>query len=411
MKAAKTLENNPYRDDTALGAVLAALGGASQAKLVGGAVRGALLGEGVADIDIATTHTPAQATALLEQAGIKVVPTGIDHGTVTAVVDGRGFEITTLRRDVETDGRRAVVAFTQDWLEDAKRRDFTMNTLLMDMDGAVYDPTGQGISDLENGIVRFVGEAAVRIAEDGLRILRFFRFHARYGRGAPDASGYDACVHNRHLIANLSRERVTQEIEKLVMAWGAGEAIQAMVSGEILGEVWQENFNEDDHVLVQELVEQTSIAQPETLVFAYSVYQENPVALEEILNKYFVFSNKKKAFLISCIKVVQEPFDSVLQGLYLHGMDVVLGAIILSSVINEEIEDIAMIEGTLELVQEMTVPVLPIGAKDLIADLGFSEGPQLGVALKKVEAWWLQKNTAPDRNACLDYAKRLAPAS
>ncbi len=175
--------------DPSLRSVLAAL---PEARLVGGSVRDAVVGREVADIDLATPRRPEAVMQALRDAGLKAVPTGIEHGTVTAVAGGRGFEVTTLRRDVATDGRHAVVAFTDDWQQDAARRDFTINAMSMTPDGAVFDYFG-GREDLHAGRVRFVGDAATRIAEDYLRVLRFFRFHARYGLGAPDpaATGGD----------------------------------------------------------------------------------------------------------------------------------------------------------------------------------------------------------------------------
>src|ERR1700743_2625281 len=169
-------------------AVMNALG---DARFVGGVVRNALLGKPVDDIDIATPLTPDEVTKRLQASKLKAVPTGIEHGTITAVSNGRPFEVTTLRRDVATDGRRAVVAFTTDWSEDAERRDFRLNALYLDMQGRLYDPVGQGGADARAGRVIFVGDAAPRIREDYLRILRFFRFHAWYGRGAPDAAGLE----------------------------------------------------------------------------------------------------------------------------------------------------------------------------------------------------------------------------
>ena len=181
----------PWMTAPATLAVMDALesrGGAGCARFVGGAVRNALLGQPVGDIDIAATLVPDQVIAALRAARLKAVPTGIEHGTVTAVADGRPYEITTLRRDVETDGRRAVVAFTTDWAQDAGRRDFTLNALYADRQGALLDPTGRGIADARAGRIVFVGEAKARVREDYLRILRFFRFHAWYGRGEPDAA-------------------------------------------------------------------------------------------------------------------------------------------------------------------------------------------------------------------------------
>ncbi len=182
-----------FLTDPALGHVWDVL---PEARVVGGAVRDALADRAVVDIDLATSRPPADTMAALRQAGVKVVPTGLGHGTVTAVVDGRGFEITTLRRDVETDGRHAVVAFTEDWRLDASRRDFTINAMSMARDGTLFDYF-DGTADLQAGRVRFVGDPATRIAEDYLRILRFFRFYARYGRMPPDL-GHAGRVARRH---------------------------------------------------------------------------------------------------------------------------------------------------------------------------------------------------------------------
>jgi poly(A) polymerase len=178
---------------------LEAAGGPGCARFVGGCVRNAILKRPIDDIDIATTLTPDQVTEALTKAGLKAVPTGVDHGTVTAVSRGRPYEITTLRRDVETDGRRAVVVFTTDWAEDAQRRDFRLNALYADPSGKLYDPTAGGLADARAGRIIFVGDAETRIREDGLRILRFFRFFAWYGRGEPDAVGLAACASLRGL--------------------------------------------------------------------------------------------------------------------------------------------------------------------------------------------------------------------
>ena len=186
-----------------------------EARVVGGAVRDALAGRPITDIDLATPRTPEQVTKALQEAGIRVVPTGIDHGTVTAVLGERSFEITTLRRDVETDGRHAVVAFTDDWRTDAARRDFTINAMSMARDGEVFDYFG-GIADLRAGIVRFVGDPATRIAEDHLRILRYFRFFARYSAGPADAAALAAIRAGASGLGKLSAERVWSELSRIL---------------------------------------------------------------------------------------------------------------------------------------------------------------------------------------------------
>ena len=195
-----------------------------ETRLVGGCVRDALLGRTASDVDLATTLLPQTVTERARAAGLKVVPTGIEHGTVTLVVDGEPHEVTTLREDVETDGRHAVVRFGRDFAQDAERRDFTINALSLSADGTLHDTTG-GVADLAAGRVRFIGEAAIRIREDALRLLRFFRFHARYGDGAPDPEGLAAAIAARDSLFRLSRERVRAEFLKLLLAPRAVAAV------------------------------------------------------------------------------------------------------------------------------------------------------------------------------------------
>ncbi len=204
-----------------------------EVRVVGGAIRNTLMGLPVNDVDCATTALPADVTARARAAGMRTVPTGIEHGTVTVVVSGAAYEVTTLRRDVETDGRRAVVAFGRDWEADAGRRDFTMNALYADQDGTLYDFVG-GVEDCLARQVRFIGAPVDRIREDYLRILRFFRFHAAYGHGAPDADGLSACLRERDGLGRLSLERLGQETIKLVVAPGAPETAWVMSDGGIL---------------------------------------------------------------------------------------------------------------------------------------------------------------------------------
>jgi len=208
-------------------------GNGEETRIVGGAVRDLLLDEPVGDVDLATTALPQETIRRGQRAGFKAVPTGIEHGTVTLVTEGIGFEVTTLREDVETDGRRALVRFGRDFVADALRRDFTVNALALDRAGAVHDHAG-GLADLAVRRIRFIGDAGSRIREDYLRILRFFRFHARYGAGAPDPEGLAACIAGRAGLAGLSRERVRAEVMKLVVAPGVVGVIEAMAGAGLL---------------------------------------------------------------------------------------------------------------------------------------------------------------------------------
>jgi poly(A) polymerase len=214
--------------------VLALLNGnGEEARVVGGAVRNALLKIPIGDIDIATTALPDEVVRRAKAAGVKCVPTGIDHGTVTLVVEAHPFEVTTLRQDTETYGRKAKVAFGRDWVRDGERRDFTINGLSVDAEGVVHDHVG-GLADIETKRVRFIGDANQRIAEDYLRILRFFRMHAAYGVGEPDRTGYLACIAGRAGLSSLSAERVRMEMLKLLVAEGAGVAVLAMADAGLL---------------------------------------------------------------------------------------------------------------------------------------------------------------------------------
>jgi poly(A) polymerase len=204
-----------------------------EARVVGGAVRNALLKLPIGEIDIATTALPAEVIRRAKAAGIKSVPTGIEHGTVTLVVDAQPFEVTTLREDIETFGRKAKVAFGRDWARDAERRDFTINSMSVSTDGVVHDYVG-GRDDIAARRVRFIGDPDRRIAEDYLRILRFFRIHAAYGSGEPDRAGYLACIRARLGLAHLSAERLRMEILKLTVAAGAAGAVTAMADGGLL---------------------------------------------------------------------------------------------------------------------------------------------------------------------------------
>src|SRR6201997_1826431 len=228
MSGARVLDNAPWLTSGPTARVLELLNGnGEEARVVGGAVRNALLKIPTGDIDVATTALPEEVLRRAKAAGIKSVPTGIEHGTVTLVADGQPFEVTTLREDTETFGRKAKVAFGRDWVGDAHRRDFTINALSADLDGVVHDYVG-GLADIAERRVRFIGDPKQRIEEDYLRILRFFRIHAAFGAGEVDRKGYLACIGARAGLASLSAERVRMEVVKLLVADGAVGAVMAM---------------------------------------------------------------------------------------------------------------------------------------------------------------------------------------
>ncbi|MFN3727793.1 MAG: CCA tRNA nucleotidyltransferase [Allosphingosinicella sp.] len=235
------LPDAPWQDGEDMRRLLATLGSAEgDTRFVGGCVRDTMFGIPVADVDLATRLLPEEVIRRLEEARIKAVPTGLAHGTVTAVIRGKPVEVTTLRRDVSTDGRRATVAFTDDWREDAGRRDFTINALSADpASGEIFDYFG-GLDDLEARRVRFIGDPLTRIAEDHLRILRFFRFYARFGEGAPDGDGLDACTRRANDLMALSRERIAGELLRLLALPDPAPTVRIMIERGILKPVLPE---------------------------------------------------------------------------------------------------------------------------------------------------------------------------
>lgn len=345
------------------------------ALFVGGCVRNSLLKKPVKDVDIAVQFEPDVVQRILNEAGVKTIPTGIEHGTITAVIEGMSFEITSLRKDVETDGRRAVIAFTQDWAEDARRRDFTMNTLLSDIHGNIYDPTGHGLEDLKAGRVVFVGQADQRIAEDVLRILRFFRFHLYYGHGAPDELALVACKNAAHKINVLSRERITQEFFKLLEHDDPRDVMGMMYDCGIL----MEFVNPRDW--------QKLAFYPQALVERLCVINQTV----DKMNKFFVIP-KTIQKLIGAIRSTMEQNrlvdeQTLKQVMYYHGRDVARHAFTIQHA-HGEIPDHFIVQGQ-DILAHWDIPVFPITGDDLIAQ-GYSPGKALGEELKRREQEWVE---------------------
>ena len=266
-------------------------------RYVGGAVRDTLLGWDVTDVDLATPLLPEVVMARLEAARIKAVPTGLDHGTVTAVADGRNYEITTLRRDVETHGRRATVAFSTDWQEDAARRDFTFNALYADPNsGEIFDYFG-GREDLDAGIVRFIGDADERISEDFLRILRYFRFLARYGKGAVDDAAIRACAKGAHGLTALSRERIAQELTRLLMLADPVASVQLMIENGIFAPFLPE-LSSSALISLQQLVQREALhKQPVSLpARLLTLLPKDPLVVDRVASRLKLSTDCVKAF-------------------------------------------------------------------------------------------------------------------
>jgi poly(A) polymerase len=407
-----------WLDEPATRVVLDALAaGGVEARFVGGAVRDALLGLPLlgssprTDIDIAVAASPQRVTELLEQRGVKVVPTGLAHGTVTAVVPPRHFEITTLRRDVETDGRHARVAFDADWAADASRRDFTINAIFLAPDGTIDDPVG-GLADLASRRVRFVGDPATRIAEDVLRLLRYYRFEARFGNGGGDAAARAACRAAVSLLPTLSAERVAQELIRLLEVPDPVAALRMMQQDRVLAVILPEARRLDR-------LRQLIAIEPEPdplrrLAALIEVDASGAPALAERLRFPNAWRDRLRGLAPSSTPGVDPGIDpdgdpaTQRRALY-H-----LGA--------ERYRDLALLVAAdgqispgrlaqlLALARDWAPPAFPLSGHDVTA-LGISPGPRVGALLEAVERWWEAADFARDRDACLARLKEIAKES
>ncbi|MDA8249555.1 MAG: CCA tRNA nucleotidyltransferase [Rhodospirillales bacterium] len=365
--------------DPALRAVLTAL---PEARLVGGAVRDALAGRPVADVDLATPRPPADVMAALAAAGLKAVPTGIDHGTVTAVSGHRGFEVTTLRHDLSTDGRHAEVAFTDDWQADAARRDFTINAMSMAANGAVFDYFG-GISDLRAGRVRFVGQAATRIAEDYLRILRFFRFWARYGAGAADAEAVAAIAAAVPGLRRLSAERVWMELKRILAAPDPRGAVALMQQLGVLAAVLPEGTAP---LRLAALVARGTPADP--MLRLAALLDGDATALAVRLKLSAAERDRLRALRAAPALPPQADDDALRRALAGESREVLLGRVWLAG-------------GDADLLARlsaMPAPAFPLRGRDLRA-AGVPAGPEMGALLRALRDWWLAGGCTGDVRA------------
>lgn len=399
MKATGHFKPQPWMDTSEVRTLFDSLGRAGiTVRFVGGCVRNAVSKRAIDDIDLAVDKPPETVMRALDAAGLKVVPTGLKHGTVTAIIKGSRFELTTLRRDVETDGRRAVVAFTDDWLEDANRRDFTFNALYADCDGTLYDPF-DGQSDLAAGRVRFIGDADTRITEDRLRVLRFFRFHAWYGRAPLDGPSFDACRRNAGALGGLSGERVAKELLRLLAAPAPADALAAMAEAGTF-----------DHWLP----EYAGVARLEPLV----AREDEPDPLRRLaailpsgadataIGKRLKLSTQQVLRLD--VMLAKEPAIDVAggpkawrAGIYHLGNGLYADRLLLA------VDAAGDWRAALALARSWTPSELPVSGGDALT-LGLKPGPQVGALIAAVERWWIDGDFSADRAACLAELERLA---
>ena len=371
-------------------AVLAETGG--EGRVAGGAVRNALLGEPITDIDIATTLTPQQVMLSCRAKGFAVHPTGLDHGTVTVVVERAAFEVTSLREDVTTDGRHAQVSFTSDWVTDAFRRDFTLNSLYCDATGKIYDYTN-GYRDLLAKRIIFVGDAAARIREDYLRILRFFRFHARFGEGAPDERGLAACVVLKAGLAELSAERIRQELLKLLAAPGAIATLEIMAESGILGELLPCT---DQFAVIGRL--------PRDGILRLALLAAEPENIKATLR----LANEEAERIVAALNMPDVSPDMSEHDqrvtLYRHGAQAWEDGVHISWALSGDALSDPRWVALRDLPERWATPRLPVTGQDLVG-LGIPPGPMMGRMLRRLEQHWLDDDFTPTRRDLLALAR------
>jgi poly(A) polymerase len=386
-------------------------GNGGEARVVGGAVRNALMDMEISDVDIATTLTPDEVIARAKAASVKFVPTGYDHGTITLIVGGEPFEVTTLRQDIETDGRHAQVRFGKDWSEDAKRRDLTINALYVDVNGDVVDLV-DGMKDIETRTVRFIGDATTRIAEDHLRILRFFRFFAFYGSGRPDADGLRASARAKDSISSLSAERVWSEMKKLLSAPDPSRALLWMRQAGVLNVVLPETEKwgiDAIHSLVE--TEKLLGWDVDPLLRLAAIIPPDAERVKE-LAKRLRLSRKEELYLRAWTEV--SAIDSAIAGtvldrlIYREGKDGVVLWLKLALASarashdgsSETIVKVAGFSNLLARAEKFEAPSMPVSGADVIAT-GVQPGPEVGRVLSLVEDKWVNSNFSFGRDRLL----------
>lgn len=382
-----------------------------QARIAGGAVRNALIGQPVADVDIATTTLPEETMRRAEAAGFRPVPTGIEHGTITVVAGGKPFEVTTLRADVETDGRRAKVSFGRDWKADAERRDFTINALYAEADGSVVDLVG-GIADIEARRLRFIGDAEARIREDYLRILRFFRFFAWYGDGRPDAEGLKACARLKEGLDRLSAERVWSELKKLLCAPDPARALLWMRQAGVLSRVLPESDKwgiDAIHALAD--TERALGWGPDPLLRLEAMVPPDAARMKELaarLRLSTAEANRLQRWALTPAVVPETAEGALARMLYLgdpQGVTDRLRLALAAARGRAAQSDGALVEAggffrQLAYAGKWQRPVFPVKGADLAA-LGIAQGPKLGALLRRIEEEWMETGFTLGREALL----------
>jgi poly(A) polymerase len=363
-------------------------------RFVGGCVRDALCGYMSDDLDICTDLTPKQVIQALVQGGVKVIPTGIDHGTVTAVIDKQHYEITTLREDVSTDGRHATVRYTDDWEKDAARRDFTFNALSMDRDGILYDYFG-GIDDLTSGYVRFIGEPEIRIEEDYLRILRYFRFVARFAKSDIDEVSLNACGALKHGLKQLSKERITKEILSLLSAETPLAAITLMNNSG----VWAELFNCDAKAENLENLLKLQLESPDPILRLGALVAGPHQSLEDAFSRLRFSKRQNLRMQKFWDYQAQKPHHvKTNEQIYRLGRSCYLDRVTLQLASMQTLN--AQLLADREFALHWDIPEFPVSGQDLL-DKGLAAGPEIRMKLLELEQFWIDENFKPSKDDLL----------
>lgn len=412
MEPSGHIEPQLWMTRTETRAVMAALAaGGRPARFVGGCVRDALLGRTVSDVDIATQEPPERVIELLESAGLKALPTGIEHGTITAIAGRIPHEVTTLRHDRATDGRHATVAFTDDWAADAARRDFTFNALYADDDGTLYDPVG-GVTDARAGCVRFVGDARTRITEDVLRLLRYFRFFAHYGRTVPDEAALAACREMAPKLSSLSVERIWSELRRLMMAPDPAATLDLMAEQGVLQHVLPEASSRRRLAALSRLETRHEIRPNMIRRLAAAIDVDEPGATALSIRLRMARAEARRLALLTVPAVRPNVWGGDGENrlaLYRLGGEAYrdLALIEAAGAGLEEGPASAALEHILSLPVRAPVPAFPLAGRD-IRESGVEEGPHIGALLDDIEAWWIEGGFVADRAACLDRLRDLS---
>ena len=383
--------------------------GGAEARVVGGAVRNALLDRPVKEIDVATTARPEDVMRMAQAAGLGAHPTGIDHGTVTVVVDKQPYEVTTLRRDIETDGRHAVVSFTSSWEEDAARRDFTMNALYCSLDGAIYDSVG-GIDDLRNRHVRFIGDAEARIREDFLRILRFFRFTAEYGNGNLDPVGLAAASELKDGLALLSAERVRAEMLKLIAARSAVSVMTAMYKIGILQLVVRTRIEPERFARLAAI--EAALGEPGDALTRLAALAVSQAEDASFLANQLRLSNAEAAHIAIAAAIdpridPASPESAARAVLYALGRENFARAVRLAWAHSGAPTSDPHWRARTLLPDRWKAPAMPFSGGDVVA-LGIAPGPKVGSVLQAFERWWIDHDFPSDFERQAGVLKELA---